>query len=108
MEGDMQLSLVEDVCHYTCLSVCLINLSIHPFICTFFYLINTCIFSTVCSDGDLRIYNNYTTVVDGNNVIIGIPQQCYQEAWGSVCNDGTNTPNLVELVCWYLGFTGQS
>ena len=88
-----------------------INLSIYsfilPLICTFIYLTNTCIFSTVCSDGVLRIYNNYTTVIDGSNVIVGIPQQCYQGAWGSICNDGTNTPNLAELVCSYLGLKGQ-
>ena len=56
----------------------------------------------------MRIYNNYTTVVDGNSVIIGIPQQCNEGAWSSICNDGTNTPNVAELVCSYLSYTGQS
>ena len=61
-----------------------------------------------CSDGVLRIYNNYTTVIDGNVVDIGIPQQCNQGAWSSICNDGTNTNNVADLVCRVLGYTGKS
>ena len=41
-------------------------------------------------------------------MIIGIPQQCNQGAWSSICNDGTNTNNLAELICRVAGFTGES
>ena len=66
------------------------------------------LFQIVCSDGVLRLYNNFTKVIDGKNVIIGIPQQCNEGAWSSICNDGTNSNNIAELVCRLAGFTGKS
>ena len=65
-------------------------------------------FHIVCSDGVPRLYNNYTTIVDGNIVDIGIPQQCNQGAWSSICNDGTNTNNVAVIVCRFFGYTGKS
>ena len=64
-------------------------------------------FQIVCSDGDYRFYNNTITVVNGNNVIIGIPQQCNLGAWSSICDDGTNSDNVVDLVCRLAGFTSK-
>ena len=65
-------------------------------------------FHIVCSDEVRRLYNNYTTIVDGNIVDIGIPQQCTLGAWSSICNDGTNTNNVADLVCRVFGYTGKS
>ena len=65
-------------------------------------------FQIDCSDGILRLYNNYTTDVDGNNVIIGIPQHCKQGGWSSICNDGTNSGNVAEVVCRLAGYIGES
>ena len=65
------------------------------------------LFQIVCSDGDFRFYNNFTRVIDEKNVIIGIPQQCNQGAWSSICNDGTNTNNVAELICRVAGYTGK-
>ena len=64
-------------------------------------------FQIVCSDGDIRFYNNIITVANGSNVIIGIPQQCNLGAWSSICNDGTNSDNLIDLVCRLAGFTSK-
>ena len=54
------------------------------------------------------LYNNYTTVVNGNNVIIGIPLGCTQGTWVAVCNDGTNSANVADIICKSAGFSGKS
>ena len=58
-----------------------------------------------CTEGTL--YNNYTTVVDGKNVIIGIPLECILGAWAAVCNDGTNSDNVADVICKNAGFSGE-
>ena len=60
-----------------------------------------------CSEEDTRFYNNYTTVIDGKNVIIGIAQQCSLGAWSTICNDGTNTNNVADILCRSFGFEGK-
>ena len=59
-----------------------------------------------CTNGTL--YNNYTMVVDGKNVTIGIPLDCSFGAWAAVCNDGTNSANVADVICRDAGFSGKS
>ena len=47
-------------------------------------------------------------VVDGKNVTIGIPLDCSFGAWAAVCNDGTNSANVADVICRDAGFSGKS
>ena len=61
-----------------------------------------------CSDDEETLFNNYTTVVDGKNVVIGIPLGCSHGAWAAICNDGTNSANVADVICRTAGLSGES
>ena len=60
-----------------------------------------------CRDGQYTLFNNFTTVINGTNVTIGIPQGCFNGVITALCADGTNSPNTPEYVCNLLGFEGM-
>ncbi|XP_019858100.1 PREDICTED: uncharacterized protein LOC109586360 [Amphimedon queenslandica] len=67
------------------------------------YAIVTC--QKVCADSDnSTLFNNQTTVVDGINYHIGIPQFCAGGTYARVCNDGTNYPGYGLIFCRGAGF----
>ena len=86
----------------------LLNSYNNPCIYLFNYLFIDDCFPIDCSDDEGRFFNNYTTVVDGKNVIIGIPLGCSFGAWAAVCNDGTNSANVADIICKNAGFSGKS
>ena len=60
---------------------------------------------SACNKGDLRLYNNMTTLTsDGLSRYTGIPQECLNGGWVSLCTIGTIDTNIPSLVCEELGY----
>lgn len=54
-------------------------------------------FSSGCIEGDVRLIN-------GNNVLEGIPQICVGNVWGKICSENWDV-NDARVLCRQLGFT---
>ena len=56
-------------------------------------------FALACSDWDLRLAN-------GANEMQGRLEVCFNEAWGTVCDDFWGTEDA-QVVCYQLGFSRE-
>lgn len=55
-------------------------------------------------DHDVFLYNQYSGVEGGSSYIAGIPQFCTNGAPTRLCNDGTNSPIIINFACNTLGY----
>uniref|UniRef100_A0A1X7UHA5 SRCR domain-containing protein n=1 Tax=Amphimedon queenslandica TaxID=400682 RepID=A0A1X7UHA5_AMPQE len=63
----------------------------------------------VCIDdddghSDVFLFNQYSGVEGGSSYIAGIPQFCANGAPTRVCNDGTNSPRIINFACEALNY----
>ena len=64
--------------------------------------------SSVCDNGIYRLYNKRTTYTPDDLLrVTGIPQRCVLGAWGSLCSDDTNDPDVPSLLCQEFGYKGM-
>ena len=54
----------------------------------------------MCNDGDLRL-------IGGSNNTEGRVEVCYNEAWGTICDNGFDNIDA-SVICGQLGFSRRS
>lgn len=54
----------------------------------------------MCDDGDLRL-------IGGSNNTEGRVEVCYNEAWGTICDNGFDNIDA-SIICGQLGFSRRS
>ena len=55
----------------------------------------TTLFYIECETGDVRLYNQIYEYYG----VVGIPQQCIDGVWTTLCDDGTNSMNTPNDLC---------
>ena len=57
---------------------------------------------SVCQDGELRIGNAEEYIVGSKLTVGGRLEMCYQDVWGTVCDDGWTIITAI-IACKQLG-----
>ena len=54
----------------------------------------------MCGENSTQLYNQRLTLTpEGLFRVSGVPLSCSDGGWVGICNDGTNDPDLPEIIC---------